>query len=122
MITLDDVILPDDIIWIDEFKWDKNKISKEYSVTGSLVIQTGSKKKGRIITLQGDENTAWITRQTLMQLQIKSEVVGGQWTLTWIDDRVFNVMINSIEAEPLFHVIKPNNEHYYKVAINLIEV
>ena len=45
MITLDDVILPDDIIWIDEFKWDKNKISQEYSVTGSLISQTGSKKK-----------------------------------------------------------------------------
>ena len=122
MITLDDIILPDDLIWTNEFKWDKNQITQEYSITGSVLIQIGSKKTGRPITLQGNENTAWITRQTLIQLQTKAEVVGGEWTLTWVDGRTFHVMIQSIEAEPLFHVINPTPKHNYKVTINLIEL
>ena len=127
MITLDDVILPDDIKWIDEFVWDKIDFEKEYSVTGSLVTNGGTAKQaGRLITLQGSEDTAWITRQTLLALKTKAEVLNSEWVLTWIDGRTFDVIFDhsqiALEAEPLFHVIDPQLDHYYKVTIRLLEV
>jgi len=126
MITLDDITLPDDIIWVDEFAWDKINSEKQYSVTGSLIVQADAKQAGRPITLTGDEKTAWITRQTLLQLQIKAESLGAVWTLTWIDGRTFNVIFDhsqiALEAEPLLYISDPQLEHFYKVKIKLIEI
>lgn len=120
-ITLDDVTLPTDLIWSNEFKWDKKQIKTEYSINGSLIVQASTKKTGRIITLEGNKNTAWTTRETLLQLQTKAEV-GGEWVLTWTDARTFNVMIISLEAEQLIHIIDPDLNHLYKIILNLLEI
>ena len=56
------ITLPKDLIWEDEYKWGAVGQSVEYSLTGALLIQEGTKQKGRYITLVGRDNMAWITR------------------------------------------------------------
>ena len=52
----------------DEFDWSPVEQSKEYSLTGALVIQQGMKAAGRPITLQSNGG-AWVSRSTLEAVQ-----------------------------------------------------
>lgn len=60
--------LPADLQWSDEFDWSDVEQSKEYSLTGALVVQQGVKATGRPITLQSN-GASWVTRSTVEALQ-----------------------------------------------------
>ena len=118
MITIDDVVLPDDIKWSNEFNWVDKSLISNYSIDGSLVVQQQHKKAGREIILSGDDNTAWMERGTLLQLQVKASSTNVVSLFTWIDGRVFDVVVSSVTSEPLFHIINPDLQHKYKTTIN----
>ena len=64
-ITLDTIVLPNDLIWVNEFEPWNVSIHTEWSLAGALLLQDGKKLKGRPITLQGGANAAWCDRSTL---------------------------------------------------------
>ena len=96
-ITLDDITLPKDLEWTDEFGWDKVSQSLGYSATGALFIQESAKQYGRMITLSGKQDMGWIDRATVMALEAKKIQPGLVMTLTLTDDRVFYVMFRQSE-------------------------
>ena len=49
--TLDGLALPAGMIWQDEFDWSPALSAQEYSLTGALVIDAGTRQAGRPITL-----------------------------------------------------------------------
>lgn len=105
---LDDLILPDDFYWEDEFTW--NKITQEinYGTTGSLFIQESEKKTGRYITLvSSNDSTCYITRETMQTLFAKKEVLNKEMTLMLPDGRTFNVIFR--HAEDPIEVVSVNN-------------
>lgn len=65
MITLDGISLPN-FVWQDEYGWIDVAEAVDYSVAGSLVINTGVRSKGMPITLGGDH--AWLPRATIEAL------------------------------------------------------
>lgn len=73
--------LHDDLQWIDEFDWSEVEQSKEYSLTGALIIQQGVKAKGRPITLQSN-GAAWVTRSVVEALQAFYNAPDKTFTLT----------------------------------------
>lgn len=123
---LDDIALPDDLIWIDELEWTPVQQSEEHSLTGALIVQTGVKQAGRPITLRGDSDSGWITRQNLLTLYAK--LTGTPpFILTLNDNRTFNVRFRHQEtpigASPVFEFNNPgSSDQYSNLIIRLIAV
>lgn len=78
---LDNVRLPKDLIWQDEFLWEPVAQVYEYSVEGNLLIQESAKKKGRHITLVGQNDMAWLDRTDMKALIDMRNQVGKKMVL-----------------------------------------
>ncbi len=122
---LDNLTLPEDLIWVDEFDWSPVEQSQSYSVTGALIIQSGTKQAGRLITLSGDSSSGLISRHDLKLLQIKSNT-NPTMVLTLNDARTFNVIFNHtknpIEAKPWIDYSTPDDADFYTLKINLLAI
>lgn len=95
--TLGSIVLPDDILWTDEYQWSGTRQNLERSLGGRLFVQHGSVSKGRPITL----NCHWLTRATLDQLEAARDIPGATLLLTLPDARVFSVVFRHHEGEPI---------------------
>lgn len=88
MSTLSDgtttITLDDGLAWADEFGWAPVAQSVEYSVTGALLVQTGTRLAGQPITLAADaEDKGWISRAALLQCRVWAAVPGQVLTLIY---------------------------------------
>lgn len=64
------LVLDPDLQWSDEFDWYAVEQSAERGLTGALIIDAGVRLDGRPITLApADEESGWMPRATLTQLQ-----------------------------------------------------
>lgn len=83
--------LPEDLQWVDEFSWSKiAQSAPEYSITGAMFIQQGTKKAGRPITLGGD--WAWVKRSDLVALRSWCDIPKLTMSLTHPDGQTSTVM------------------------------
>ncbi|MGZ8181467.1 MAG: hypothetical protein ACXWT1_05880 [Methylobacter sp.] len=125
MITLDAIVLPEDLIWTDEFNWSPRQQSESHSITGALIVEMGVKLAGRSITLVGGEQAEWIDRDTLTALHAKL-FDSANMTLTLNDGRVFSVVFKSgdqpIEAAPIIDYSTPEGADWYSISIKLMQV
>ncbi len=74
--------LGDRLQWSDEFDWSPVEQRTEYTTTGALLIEEGTKQAGRPITLQGTETAAWISRALCDTLAGWAALPGITLTLT----------------------------------------
>ena len=122
---LDTLTLPEDLIWIDEFDWTPIEQSQSYSITGALIIETGTKQAGRPITLSGGQDFGVIGRTDLKQLQAKLTQT-TPLVLTLNDVRTFNVIFNHtknpIEAKPWIDYSTPDDADFYTLKLSFIAV
>lgn len=122
---LDNLTLPTDLIFVDEFDWSPIEQSQSYSITGALIIQRGVKQAGREITLQGDNTSGLISRADLKLLEAKL-TAAAPIVLTLNDTRTFNVIFNHskkpIEAKPQVDYSDPTDADLYTLKINLLAV
>jgi hypothetical protein len=126
-ITLDDIILPPDLHWDDEFDWTPVAQAVDYTLAGALEIQVGTRLAGRPITLVGGEGKAWTTRATVLLLQAKAALPGEEMTLTLNDARTFTVAFRHgdgqpVEARPIIPYNTPAAGDYYALTLRLMEV
>ncbi|BDE72785.1 MULTISPECIES: hypothetical protein [Delftia] len=90
--------LPRDLIWVDELTWSKVTQKTERGIFGTLVIDAMARNGGQPITLQGDGNSAWISRATLRTLKAWSSVPGLRMTLRILAEE-FEVVFDHGDAE-----------------------
>lgn len=125
MITLDDVELPNSVVWIDEFDWTPTQQSKSYTLTGALVLETAVKQEGRPITLQGRQDSGWVKRGGIEALYAKLPD-NTDMTLTYHDNRTFTVRFDHeakpIDSQPVQDFPVPQDKHFYTLILRLIEV
>lgn len=130
-ITLGTITLPQGLRWEDEFTWAADTIENEYSITGALILDRGTKQSGRPITLIGGASFTWIKRVDLLVLQTLLESYTNDGiTLTMHDARVFTVvpMTSPIETSPLPIVngtgpANPSNTTWYSLdKLKLMEI
>lgn len=122
---LDDLTLPEDLIWLDEFDWSPVEQSQTYSITGALIIETDIKQAGRPVTLSGGNDFGMITRANLKLLQAKLTQT-TPLILTLNDTRTFNVIFNHsktpIESRLWIDYSTPEDSDFYTLKINLLAV
>ena len=56
---LDNIELPDDLLWVNEYSWNPVDQTTERSLTGALLVQEQSVQHGRPIQLSGSEDSGW---------------------------------------------------------------
>ncbi len=126
-IELNGIVLPADLLWIDETDWTPVAQSdSEYSITGSLFVDTGVKQAGRPITLAGSEESAWVSRSTVLALMDVLAIPGKRMTLN-LHGRTFTVIFNHengdpIDATAIYPQSPPDDEGYYYLVVKLKEV
>lgn len=102
---LDGITLPYDLEWVDELDWTPVVQDVGYSMTGSLFIQQGVKQTGRLITLEGKDNMAWVSRQTAEALR----------SLSIIPDHVMLLQLNPethVDRDPEFREFNVMFRHH----------
>lgn len=135
--SLNDIALPYDIQWIDEFTaWKVGQVIRP-TLTGVLFVQEAAMRAGRPITLQGFDDggsryVAAITLATLNALRALEETPGGPaltLTLPGANDttRTFSVRFRrtdgpAIEARPIKYQIPAEAGDYFLATIRLIQV
>lgn len=75
------ISIPDQLYWIDEYKWSKKIQTQEYAISGSLIVEEWVKLAGRPITLQGGEDRVWVDKNTVIQIQTLVDLPGKEITL-----------------------------------------
>lgn len=127
-ITLSDgittVVLPADLQWLNEFSWSSIEQDQVYSLTGALVIQEGTKQKGRTISL-GSGDGAWLTRADVQQLKTLEALPDQNLTLSYYGTNYtvrFDRSTTPIQADEVVREANPGATHLYTITINLIEV
>ncbi len=123
MIKLDDIVLPDELVWVDETDWTPVAQSEEYFLAGSLEVQTSVKRMGRPLTLSRNEGEVWASRQLVLQLMALAGVPGKEMTLSLHDGRVFKVMFRHkdgtpLVAKPVLEYNNPPDGAYYTLSLN----
>lgn len=126
--TLDGLALPAGMIWQDEFDWAPALSAQEYSLTGALVIDAGTRQAGRPITLAASDDRGWsgMTRDKLITLRAKAAVAGATYALTLADGRSFAVAFRPgeepITARQVWDREVPPADWPYVVTLRLIEI
>lgn len=117
--------LDDALAWPNEFSWQKVDQRREYSVTGALLVESGARAFGRAITLQGDEQTGWITRAQLAQLRTLVSAPGIVMTLTF-RGQSFSVMFDheagALDSTPVVDFDTQDAADKFFIVLRFIEV
>lgn len=117
--------LSSDLLWSDEFAWSAIKSSESYSLTGALIVQRGTKLKGRPITLQPeDDSSAWMPRATLDQLLAwANSGVALTLTIRGVSRAVqFRYNEIAIDSRPVIHFDDTDPGDYYLATVRLMEI
>ena len=123
--------LPPDLLWANEWQWSTVAQSVERSITGALLIDVATRTGGRPISLRGQENTAWMSRESLTTLAAWAAVPGAQFVLghnganyTVIFDHGTAEQSNAIrQLQVVGDFSDPQNGDYYcNLEINLLEL
>ena len=85
--------LPEDLVWIDELTWSGVSQATERGITGKLIVDAMARVGGRTITLQGEGNTAWISRGTVRQIREWADTPGLRMAL-WLHSQEFIVVFD----------------------------
>ncbi|MCW7551815.1 hypothetical protein NX722_04000 [Endozoicomonas gorgoniicola] len=125
--TLDDIELPDDLLWVNEFDWNPVEQTTERSLTGSLLVQEQSLKHGRPIELSGNEESGWVPRSTVEALLQVSQTPNKVMTLTLSDSRTFPVIFDRrngspIQARQVLPFAYPDENYQYSLTIRLFTI
>jgi hypothetical protein len=126
MIRLDTVVLPDGLVWTDEFAAQAVAQTVRRTLDGSVVVFYGQHSGGLTITLESEPDAGWFTRTQVEALKLRSDSPGGVFTLE-LRDQTFQVMFRhqeppAFEAKPLFNLAHPQPGDFYLATLKLMTV
>lgn len=126
-----DPVLPldEDLYWVDENQYSPVQSSIDVSLDGALIIQEDgdSTRPGRPITLQPiDENSAWMIRADVDQLNAWAAIAGAVFTLT-LRGVARSVKFRhhekpAVDAKPVVHYSDVQPGDFYLVTLKFMEV
>lgn len=121
-VTLDDISLPEEMIWLDEAKWNRVAQSTGYALSGSLLVQSGTKLQGRTMTIGGDN--CWASWALCKQLLSLADEAGKEMTITLEDGRAFKVIWNYEDGDPVdatrIYERQPQDEDWCRLTLRFL--
>ncbi|HHO2168289.1 TPA: hypothetical protein ACVBCY_001814 [Aeromonas hydrophila] len=118
-VTLNGLLLPDDLIWRDEFEWAPVEQVVTPTLSGALLVEETAKPEGRPITLVGH-----CPRATVLALKVLEAQVAQLLTLTLLDGLQREVFWRrpGVVATPLIEMADPEAGEPYALTLNFTEV
>ena len=123
-ITLDSIVLPEDLIWIDEYQWSGVQQQTDIMADGAVVVQADAQQTGRPITLRGGDNFGWIDKATLESLRTMARTAQAEYTLTLHDAVERNVVFTGdrLQAEQVVERSDSDDTDFYIATLYLMEL
>jgi hypothetical protein len=122
----DTVVLPDDLLWVDEFDWARVEQRSEHTISGALLIEAAARQAGQPITLQAGADYAWTLRSDLLLLAAWKALPAAVMALVLRDAAPVNVVFdharNAVEARPVVDYAEPEAADPYVVTLRFIKV
>ncbi|MFM5016559.1 hypothetical protein [Aeromonas veronii] len=118
-VTLNSVLLPDDLVWRDEFEWAPVEQVVTPTLSGALLVEETSKPEGQPLTLSGH-----CSRAKVQELKVLEAKVAQLMTLTLLDGVTRTVVWRrpGVVATPLYELADPDGDHPYTLTLNLTEI
>ena len=118
-VTLNSVLLPDDLVWRDEFDWAPVEQVVTPTLSGALLVEETPKPSGRPITLVGH-----CPRATVQILKVLEAVPSQLLTLTLLDGVARTVFWRrpGVVVTALIEMADPEAGEPYALTLNLTEV
>ncbi|RQM61647.1 hypothetical protein [Aeromonas enteropelogenes] len=118
-VTLNSVLLPDDLVWRDEFEWAPVEQVVTPTLSGALLVEETAKPEGRPMTLSG-----YCSRAKVQELKVLESQVARLMTLTLLDGVARTVLWRrpGVVATPLYELADPDGDHPYALTLNLTEI
>lgn len=82
-ITLDDLTLSNDLMWNSQYNWSPVVQTVSYAIDGTMIVEAGTKMKGRPVSLVGGSNFGWMQRSLIDLLYAKAVTAGLTMTLNY---------------------------------------
>lgn len=127
--TKEVIELPYDLYPIDDLNWSAVVSKTEYTLTGSLDVQQGTKKAGKPITLQSNDGLGVVTRAVVNQLHAQCAIPEATFSMEYEADgttKTIEVMFDHtdkpIEASPIKEFNSPNLDDYFNVTLRFFTV
>ena len=123
-ITLDDLTLPDDLYWQDEFDWSPVSQSITPTITGALIVEENAFSEGREITLVSGDTFGWAPYALVSLLKSKESQInpvmtlginGETRTVIWRRDPI------AVEVKPLIQMVDPDDHDFYLLTLRFTE-
>ncbi len=126
MIRIDNVVLPDGLVWTDEFAAQTVAQTVRRTLDGSVVVFYGQHSGGLPITLESEPDAGWLTRTQVEALKLRADSPGNIFTLE-LRGQVFQVMFRhheppAFEAKPLVALAHPQPGDFYLATLKLMTV
>ena len=120
-LSIDSLNLPSSLTWTDRDSWQPVAQTARPTLDGGLAVFHRSLTAGRPITLASDENSGWVSRQTLDALQALASEPGSLHTLT-LGAQSFTVLWRhedppALQAEPLVARITHDPGDWFRVTL-----
>ena len=90
---LGDLVLPDEIQWIDQYDQVPVAMETARTIGGQMAIWTAPLTAGQPLTLQCAQGYSWLTLAQVQALQAMVAIPGAVYTLVWFSDS-FPVMFD----------------------------
>lgn len=124
------VVLPHDLLWVDELSWSPVVTSTTYTLPGALVVESSKKLSGRPITLQSQlDDMGWVKRSDILTLLNWAAIENQQFRLDLeypTDARQFNVIFDQssspINATPVKGFPSHASDDWFRLTLKFIEV
>ena len=126
MIRLDTVVLPDGLVWTDEFAAQAVAQTVRRTLDGSLVVFYGQTSGGLPITLESEPDAGWMTRAQVEAVKLLADSPGGVFILE-LRGQTWQVMFRhqdppAFEAKPLVSLANPQPGDFYLATLKLMTV
>lgn len=126
MIVLQQLELPNSLVWLDEFEQPTVSQTHKRTLAGSIVIFSGSRPNGIPVTITSGPDYGWVKRSIVLQIKSLADQAGLVMTLD-IKGKSFNVVFdhsnnNAFTAIPIYPYANPTDTDYYKVKLQLVTV
>lgn len=125
-IFLDDIELSNDLVWSDQYNWSPVHQTTSRAVDGTLIVEVGTKLKGRRISLVGESNVGWMPRSVIESVYSKASTAGLVMTLNYkgfSTSVIFDHENEAIEVEQAMGYCNPQSNDWIRVkAIRFITV
>lgn len=125
-ITLGGIELPKTTVWTDRQIGDPILQTRNVTLGGKAVVSSFALPSGRLITLEGQQDTGWITKDVYDSLYSLSATVGATYSFVY-NTETYQVMFNhtdppAISGSPLIYRNNQDGTDYYVFSIKLITV